>query len=124
MNIKQRSIGFTLIEVIIALAIAGSSLILLLTANQESLRRSMRSRERASVEMLAESKLAEIRCGAEQASSGVFEGQPNLRWLVSTSDAEIEDIDHLERLTLTVEDGSDVVKSLTMLRYHKKVLSK
>lgn len=60
---KRRLSAFTLVEVIVALGIAATALILLVSANHESLRRSLRAGEGLRLGLALESKLDEIAWG-------------------------------------------------------------
>lgn len=94
--------GFTLIEVIVALAIAGGALVLLLSANQASLRRSASATQEAAVLRAAETTFDAYRCGESQASEGELKGMPGWSWKVRASKAETGGVENLHRLTFDV----------------------
>lgn len=71
-----------MIEVLVALAIASLSLILVLSANSSSLRASVRARLDERIVRAAESKLAECRIGAEGGKEGPLGGFDRFRWEV------------------------------------------
>jgi prepilin-type N-terminal cleavage/methylation domain-containing protein len=100
--------GFTLVEVMVALAIAGGSLVLILTANNASLRRSVESNERARVELAAESKLDEILLGMEPGWQGDMPGMPGWRWSLVREPTFALPLKKLRQMTFRVfrPDGS------------------
>lgn len=113
--------GFTLIEVIIALAIASGSLILLLAASQESLHRGIRSRENTKVIELSESKLDEISCGSETETSGLFRALPGWSWKLDRSPASVEGLERMETLVLRAFDPQGRERSSCVtLRHNPK----
>jgi prepilin-type N-terminal cleavage/methylation domain-containing protein len=99
MNAKR---GFTLIEVLVALGIAASSLVLLMSANHAAMRRTTRAQERVQLEELIETKVSEIKSGIELGSSGQFANMPELSWTVSRSVAQIEGMTTVDELTLKI----------------------
>lgn len=94
--------GFTLVEVVVALAIAAGALILLLSANQASLQRSVRARQEALLQRLCESKFDECRCGAETRKSGAFDDLPGWTWRFEEEKKNLETLEGLQRLTLKI----------------------
>lgn len=98
----RRRSGFTLVEVIVALGIASGALVLLLSANQASLQRSLRARTMAQLQRLCESKLDELRCGAESRPAGTFGDLPGWTWCADAEKAQCEELRGLKRLTLKV----------------------
>ncbi|MBE7461904.1 MAG: type II secretion system protein [Planctomycetes bacterium] len=117
MNRKRGLNGFTLVEVIVALGIAASALILLVTANQESLRRSVRSSEDLRLNRQLEAKLDEIRLGLEPASQGSFEELPGVAWRLERERLREGDLDGMERLTLAAqsEASTNALQTLSVL---------
>jgi type II secretion system protein I len=100
--------AFTLIEVLVALAIAGGALILILSANNASLRRSVEANERARVELAAESKLDEFLLGREPGGQGEMDGMPGWRWSVVREPSFSVPLKKLRQVTYRVArpDGS------------------
>jgi general secretion pathway protein I len=94
--------GFTLVEVIVALAITAGALVLLACAGNESFRRSQRARQTAALEQLAESKLDEVLVGLERERRGEFAGHPGWSWEIEHSSASVEGLRNLERVTFRV----------------------
>ncbi|MCZ7648085.1 MAG: hypothetical protein M5U26_22970 [Planctomycetota bacterium] len=104
---KRRLSAFTLVEVIVALGIAATALILLVSANHESLRRSLRAGEGLRLGLALESKLDEIRLGLEQSGTGPFEGLPGYSWRLERRRETSVALKGLERLTLAALDRQD-----------------
>jgi general secretion pathway protein I len=110
----KRSRGFTLLEVMVAVAILAIALVAILKANVQSLDTLVETRERTTVSLLAASKMAEIEAvGAADWSE--FQGDfgddyPGFTWQVETAPTEVE---RLIRVTVTVRpregaQGSEV----------------
>ncbi|MCK6472725.1 MAG: type II secretion system GspH family protein [Planctomycetes bacterium] len=99
-NVKRS--GFTLIEVIVALAIAGGALVLLLSANQASLRKSVHATQEAAVLRAAETAFDAYRCGDSDATEGGLKGMPGWTWKIRASRAEVGSVENLQRLTFDV----------------------
>jgi prepilin-type N-terminal cleavage/methylation domain-containing protein len=117
-RLSRRS-GFTLIEVIVALGIAGGSLILLLSASRAALQRSMRAQHGATVEQACESKLNEIVAGLETSPNGDFDDLPGLTWHVQRENADVEKLTGLELISLSIRsaDGGIPARTVTTLKY-------
>lgn len=94
--------GFTLIEVLVALGIAASSLVLLMSANHAAMRQSLRAQEHTRIEDLTEVKASEIKTGIETGLNGQFADMPGWTWAVSRSPAQIEGLTTLDEITLKV----------------------
>jgi type II secretory pathway pseudopilin PulG len=99
---KRAEGGFTLVEVLVALGIAAGALILILSANGASLKKSVRARLDERMVRAAESKLAELRSGAEGASEGSLSGFDLHRWEVRTVREELSPLRRLDRLAFRV----------------------
>ena len=123
---RRTNAGFTLIEVIVALAIAAGALIILLSSNNSSLASSTRSRNDAKLQNALESKLDELRAGVETATGGELGACPGWEWRADReSVAEADDIKHLKRITLVAMNSRSrerVLKSLLVYEdpRHKK----
>lgn len=115
----SRRAGFTLIEVIVALGIAGGSLILLLSASRAALQRSMRAQHGVTVDHVCESKLNEIVAGLETSSNGDFDNMPGLTWHVQRENVDHEKLTGLELVSLSIRsaDGSIPARTVTTLKY-------
>src|SRR5471032_3121273 len=96
----SRQSGFTLVEVVVALAIASSALVLLLSANRNSLVRSIRTHEKDRLKQAIDTKLGEILCGVETSKHGTFENLAGYTWLVNEQPGGVERLDKLEKVSL------------------------
>jgi prepilin-type N-terminal cleavage/methylation domain-containing protein len=108
--------GFTLIEVLVALAIAGGALVLILSANGASLRKSVQARVAERLERAAESKFAECKAGAERASEGALPGFPSHRWELRVAREELLPLRKLSRLRFIVTGPEGPVLGWSELR--------
>jgi prepilin-type N-terminal cleavage/methylation domain-containing protein len=116
-TIKNRADqGFTLIEVLVALAIAGGALVLILSANGASLRKSVHARLDERLLRAAESKLAECGIGAERASEGPLPGFDRHHWELRTAREDIAPLKKLSRVTFTVTGPEGRVLEWSLLR--------
>jgi len=104
MLIRKRAHGFTLLEVLVAVAILAIAMVAILKANLQSLDTLTKSREKSTASLLAASKLAEIEAvGVVNWSElrGDFgEDYPDYIWEVETSSTEVEG---LVRLVVVVQ---------------------
>ena len=82
---KRAEGGFTLIEILVALAVAGGALVLVLSGNAASLARSIRSQSEARLERAAESVLAAWRAAAEPMREGPMAGFDRHSWEIRTT---------------------------------------
>ena len=108
--------GFTLIEVLVALAVAGGALVLVLSANGASLRKSVRARLDGRLQRAAESKFAEWQIGAERASDGALPGFDRHRWEVRTAREDLGGLKKLSRITFTVTGPEGKILEWSILR--------
>ena len=103
---NQPNSGFTLLEVLVAVAILAIAMVAILKANVQSLDTLTRSRETSTASLLAASKLAEVEAaGAVNWSElrGDFaEDYPDYTWEVETSSTEVEG---LVRVAVIVQRG-------------------
>ena len=106
MLIRNRALGFTLLEVLVAVAILAIAMVAILKANVQSLDTLTRSRETSTASLLAAGKLAEVEAAGVAKWSelrGDFgEDYPDYTWEVETSSAEVEG---LVRVTVIVQRG-------------------
>jgi len=116
-SIRPLPVGFTLIEVMIALAIAAGSLLLLLSSNRNSLIRSTRSADHIELEQACESKLDEIRCGAETGTHGDIPGLHGCVWDLNQESATLGDVENVKRLTLRIADSRSNTVSRSWLKF-------
>lgn len=105
--------GFTLLEVIIAVAIVGSTLAILLGAVNKNLVLASQSKNLSISSFLAQKKMGEIEIegypeiGTEE---GVFEEAPDFRWYLSVQPYNIEQLGAEIRiviLTITWNEGNN-----------------
>ena len=113
---NRRSRGFTLIEVLVALAIAGGALILILSANGASLRKSVDARVSERLHRAAESKFAEWKAGAERAPEGLLPGFADHRWEVRAAREDLAPLRKLVRLRFSVTGPSGRLLEWSELR--------
>jgi general secretion pathway protein I len=98
--------GFTLLEVMAAVAIMATALTVLLVERNVAVRRTARTNDRRIASRLAEEKIHEILLGIEQESAGSFEAYPAFRWSVEEGFESVEregqEIGTLRRIAVTV----------------------
>jgi general secretion pathway protein I len=92
-DIRDRR-GFTLLEVMVAVAILAIALVAILKANVQSLDTLVETRERTTVALLAASKMAEVEA-VGVANWSEFQGDfgedyPDFTWRVETAPTEVE----------------------------------
>ena len=75
--------GFTLLEVLAALLIAGIMLTYLLQSETDSIRSANRTRDLRAATILAQAKLQELVAGIEGEGAGSFEDRPGWRWMAT-----------------------------------------
>jgi len=102
--------GFTLLEVMVAVAILAIAMVAILKANVQSLDTLIETRERTTVSMLAASKMAEVEAvGAADWSEfqGDFgEDYPGFTWRVETAPTEVERLVRVAVIVQAREGGS------------------
>jgi len=110
--------GFTLVEVMVALAVAAGSLALLLSANGGSLRKSVHARLDERLERAAESRLDLWQSGADRSMEGPLEGFDGHRWELRSTSEPHGALRNLRRVTLTVTNpGSTRILERSVLRH-------
>ena len=91
---KTRARGFTLLEVLVAVAILAIAMVAILKANVQSLDKLTRSRETNTASLLAASKLAEVEAAGaanwRELQGDFGEDYPDYTWEVETSSTEVE----------------------------------
>ncbi|HLY08747.1 MAG TPA: type II secretion system protein [Planctomycetota bacterium] len=113
---SRADLGFTLIEVLVALAVAGGALVLVLSANGASLRKSVQARVEERLIRAAESKFAEWQLGAERAAEGPLAGFDRHRWDVRVAREELGTLQKLSRVSFTVTGPGGKLLEWTILR--------
>lgn len=91
---RSRATGFTLLEVLVAVAILAIAMVAILKANVQNLDALTESRETSTASLLAASKLAEVEA-AGAANWTEFQGDfgedyPDYTWEVETTRTEVE----------------------------------
>ena len=98
--------GFTLLEVLVAVAILAIAMVAILKANVQSLDTLTESRERSTASLLAASKLAEVEAAGptnwSELQGDFGEDYPDYNWEVETSGTEVEG---LMRVAVIVRRG-------------------
>ena len=121
----MRRKGFTLLEVIIAVAIMGASLAILLGAVNRHLVLASESKNQSIAQTLAQQKITEIELegypevGQEQ---GVFEEFPGFNWYVNILPYDIEQLGTEIRIVMVDigwDEGNKVFKVATAISNHK-----
>ena len=117
--------GFTLLEVIIAVAIMGASLAILLGAVNRNLVMASQSKNQSIAYALAQQKIGEIemqgypQVGQEQ---GTFEEFPGFNWYVNVLPYDIEQLGTEIRIVMVDiawDEGNQVFKVATAISNHK-----
>jgi hypothetical protein len=106
----------------VALGIAGGTLVLVLSANNASLRQSVDARLALRLERQAESKFEEIQMGSELAMHGDLEGLPGWTWEAVRAPTYLKGLKQLRRITFTVQapDGTLVLERAALAHKEEK----
>lgn len=113
---KADAHGFTLLEVMVAVAILAIAMVAVLKANVQSLEALIQSREITTAAMLAASKLSEVEASGE-ASLTEFSGDfgedfPDYTWQLENEPTGIE---RLVKVAVIVKHGADSVDRSTRI---------
>jgi len=115
--------GFTLLEVMIAMAILAIALVAVYQSQSQSISMAGGSRFLTTASLLAQSRMVEIDAADPRevaAGNGDFgEDFPDYRWQVEIGDTEI---DVLKKISLTVTNSRMVVRNSFRLILYKVVL--
>lgn len=115
--------GFTLLEVMIAMAILAITLVAVFQSQSQSISMAGDSRFLTTASLLAQSRMVEIDAAdpkAVTAGNGDFgDDFPDYRWQVEIGDTEIE---VLKKISLTVTNSRMVVRNSYRLILYKVVL--
>lgn len=111
---RDRSRGFTLLEVMIALAIMAGSLVVILHSHLLSVNLANRAQGISLAGLLAQEKMEEIigeGFPEEGEEEGYFQERPHFRWRRAVSEAELFEkrVEDLRRVAVTISwfDGRD-----------------
>jgi general secretion pathway protein I len=104
---KNRSYkGFTLLEVMLAMAILAIALVAVFQSQSQSISMTSHARFQTTASLLAQSKMAEVEAvnpGDVTSDSGNFDDTfPDYSWQVNVADTEVENVKKIE-LTVTNE---------------------
>jgi general secretion pathway protein I len=106
--------GFTLLEVVVALAIIAMVLVTLLGTHLMSLNLAHKNQEQMRIAMLARQKLEEIRITPFDSlnnDSGDFSPEyPNFSWEISVEEAEIDNLKNV-KLTITSPEKAFILET-------------
>ncbi len=125
-NIKQkRSLGFTLLEVMVAISIIAIALTAVLGSQSQSLSIASEAKFNTTATLLAQQKMAEISSGYSQdlsSDSGDFGDEfPNYRWELKVSDAiyplSNEASESLTQIDLVISWGEDDIYQYNLRLY-------
>lgn len=122
---NTNSPGFTLLEVIIAVAILGASLAILLGAVNNNLVLASRSKNLSIASSLAQQKMGEIELAGypdEGEEQGVFEENPDFNWYVTVLPYDIEQLGteiRIVLLTVTWDQGQKEFNVSTAISNYK-----
>lgn len=115
--------GFTLLEVMIAMAILSITLVAVFQSQSQSISMAGSSRFLTTASLLAQSRMVEIDAADPRevkAENGDFgEDFPDYRWQVEIADTEIE---VLKKISLTVTNGRMAVRNGYRLTLYKVVI--
>ena len=113
--------GFTLIEVVVALAILGTGLVVLLEANFASLNLFADAQETATLQMLSQQAVGQAEIGiftGEATGEGDFgAGYPEFRYQYSGELVNETDMPGLFRVAVTVSGPGDLSEEIAFLTY-------
>lgn len=110
--------GFTLVEVLVALGIAGGALILILSATNAGFRKSRDSRESLRLERLAESKLKAWQAGLEPSGRGACAGLAGYQWEVRSAHSSPGPLPGVATFALRIHGPEgQVLLERTFIRY-------
>ncbi|HEU0265757.1 MAG TPA: prepilin-type N-terminal cleavage/methylation domain-containing protein [Geobacterales bacterium] len=107
--------GFTLLEVVVATAIAAGVIVTILVTFNHHLSVVTRDKEETTTLLLARGKLEElVQAGITKGEEGNFaSGQPDLSWRLTLEPTQVSSV---QRLVLTVRRGNKEVASLAQYR--------
>ena len=122
---NKKKKGFTLLEVMVAMAIMAITLVALLDSESASISRACEAKFTTSASFLAQKKMAEIETlTAEDLSSdsGDFgDDYPGYSWELTIENPSFDSppdvLDHLKQMDLTINWGEDEQYSYNLIQY-------
>lgn len=123
--INRNKTGFTLLEVMVAMAIMAITLVALLDSESASISRASEAKFTISASFLAQKKMAEIEVLKPEeliSDSGDFGDEyPGYSWELSVENPSFDSppnvLDHLKQVDLTINWGEDEVYSYKLKQY-------
>jgi len=124
-RIFTRRGGFTLLEVMIAMAIMAIALVAVYQSQSQSVSMASDSRFLTTASLLAQSRMAEIDTDTRKAIAATTNGDfgeafPDYRWQMEVGN--VEEIQLLKRITLTVTNSRMTKRNTYRLTLYKVVL--
>ena len=123
-NPQKPAKGFTMIEVLIALAIVSSALVILITTNQSAIKQSIRSRLSVDLNGVCESKLDELMLlGKDAPLSGRFKSLNGWQWRLRKKKQKAKGLLGLKRWTLKVytpQQPFQPIKTISTIAYEQE----
>ena len=117
--VRARSRGFTLLEVMVALMILATSLVVLLANHSFSIRLSKVARDLTMASMIARDKMAEVEIAGYPPvgdTDGDFEDRyPGFKWVLSVVDSQFPDVREIH-LTI-IWGGGSPSETLELVNY-------
>ncbi|MEW6096914.1 MAG: prepilin-type N-terminal cleavage/methylation domain-containing protein [bacterium] len=94
---QKKDVGFTLIEVMVAITIFAVSVIVIINLFSKTIMASSDIRNYTIGLILAQSKMVQIKTGMETELEGIFEeGDVEYKWVVQTNKSEFEGIEEIQ----------------------------
>lgn len=112
----RRSSGFTLLEVMVALAIMAGVILTLLSSVNYHLGIIANERDYTTLTLLARNRMAELEQSPAKGEGTFAPSRPELTW---KADLQPTDLPGLQKLVVTVRRGSDK-REVTLVRYLAK----
>ena len=110
--------GFTLLEVMVAMAILAIALVAVLSFQAQSISMANEARLMTTASMLTQSKIAEIESVGTETSSGDFgEDFPNYRWELSIADTDLKYLQKMDLLVTWKEETLTREYHVTFYQY-------
>mgnify|MGYP000602934019 CR=1 FL=1 len=115
---KNGERGFTLIEVLVALAIAAGGLILLLSGNNASLRSSVAAATSERMSRFLNQKADALALGIDTAASGTIPDFPSWHWRAIEENPELDDLP-VKRISVRAQSNAGHEIQCSVLIYRR-----